>query len=165
MNRPRYAIYYAPPADSELGRLGAAWLGRDADEGCEIAQPAVTGIGAERLSELTAAPRRYGFHATLKAPFHLAPGASGDDLAEAVRSLARELPPVTIPRLHLSQISHFLALTPPDDAPELHALAACCVSRLDSFRASPSEEELARRRTADLSTRSCACSIVGAIPT
>jgi hypothetical protein len=34
---PRYAVYYAPPADSPLAALGAAWLGWDAEAGVEVA--------------------------------------------------------------------------------------------------------------------------------
>ena len=36
----------------------------------------------------TAAPRRYGFHATLKAPFHLAEGRSAPELEAALHGFA-----------------------------------------------------------------------------
>ena len=59
----RVAVYYAPEADDPLWRAGCEWLGRDPERGTALAQPVVAG-----LHENTEDPRRYGFHATLKAP-------------------------------------------------------------------------------------------------
>ncbi|TVQ39233.1 MAG: hypothetical protein EA356_01915, partial [Geminicoccaceae bacterium] len=70
----RQAIYFAPAPTTDLHRFASAWLGRDAYTGEVLSQPLVEGIRAERLHALTASPRRYGFHATLKAPFRLADG-------------------------------------------------------------------------------------------
>ncbi len=70
----RYAVYFAPDPASPLTRFGASWLGYDVASGAPVAQPAVAGIAAERLRAITAEPRRYGFHATLKPPFALAEG-------------------------------------------------------------------------------------------
>lgn len=151
MSVPRYAVYYAPPADSPLARLGAAWLGRDADRACRVEQPAVDGLSRDRLKRLTAAPRRYGFHATLKAPFELAPCVAVEDLTWALGSLAAKLAPVTLPGLRLSRIARFLALTLEADCPELQALAASCVSSLDPFRAALSDADLLKRRSSGLS--------------
>ena len=151
MNGPRYAIYYAPPADSALARLGAAWLGWDADSAERLEQPPVPGLRPARLARLTAAPRRYGFHATLKAPFHLAPCVSLDDLTWAVRGLAEALAPVTLSGLTVTRLSRFLALTPSAEAEALQSLAAACVRRLDPFRAALSDEDLMRRQKANLS--------------
>ena len=64
----RVALYWAPAVDDPLHRLGSAWLGRDAETGASIAQPSIPGLD---LPALTADPRRYGLHATLKPPFHL----------------------------------------------------------------------------------------------
>src|SRR5690554_5056560 len=65
----RYAIYYAPEPGSPLDRFGAAWLGRSAWTGEPVAQPAVEGLDPEQLAAMTAEPRLYGFHGTLKPPF------------------------------------------------------------------------------------------------
>src|SRR6218665_212844 len=51
------------------------------------------GVAAQDLYRLTAAPRRYGWHATLKAPFALAPGVDWITLHQAVRAAAHTPPP------------------------------------------------------------------------
>ena len=151
MTGPRYAIYYAPPAGSPLARLGAAWLGRDVDSAGRVARPDVPGLRPARVARLTAAPRRYGFHATLKAPFHLAPCVSLDDLTWALRGLAESLAPVDLPGLRITRLSRFLALTPCGESTALQDLAAACVSRLDPFRAALSDQDLQRRQRTPLS--------------
>jgi ribose 1,5-bisphosphokinase len=76
----RYALYFAPQPGSPWAEAGNGWLGRDAERGIDIAQAQVPRIPAVLLSQLTSGARRYGFHATLKAPFHLAPGFSEANL-------------------------------------------------------------------------------------
>jgi putative phosphonate metabolism protein len=147
---PRYAIYFAPAPDTALHRLGSQWLGRDCISGAELDQPAVPGIPAETLHEITADPRRYGFHATLKPPFNLKPGTDIDGLLEAVQSLARAYEPIET-RMVLRHLSGFLALMQGESRSEVRALAAAAVSELDGFRALPSEQELERRRDRGLS--------------
>ena len=55
--------------------------------------------------------------------------------------------------LALTRLGGFLALTPDGDQAPLADLAARIVRDLDSFRAPPSEAELARRRKPNLSAR------------
>lgn len=144
----RYAVYFAPAPGTALARFGAAWLGY---AGAAVAQSAVQAIGAERLRAITAEPRRYGFHATLKPPFFLADGSSPDALDEAVASLAQGVAAFAAPPLRLSRISGFLALTLSTPCPAMQELADRCVDALDRFRAPPSPAELDRRRRANLS--------------
>jgi hypothetical protein len=68
-------------------------LGRDALSGESLSGFAIPGTDAQGWRELTAEPRRYGFHATLKAPFRLAAGLSADELFQAVAALADTLQP------------------------------------------------------------------------
>jgi putative phosphonate metabolism protein len=149
----RYAIYFAPEPGSPLARLGAEWLGYDAAAGTTLPQPMLAEIDAERLRAITAEPRRYGFHATLKPPFVLTEGFTREQLDEAVATLARQEAAFETPPLQLSCISGFWALTLSAPCPPLHALADHCVSELDGFRAPPSAEELTRRRRARLTAR------------
>lgn len=149
----RYAVYFAPEPGSALARFGAAWLGHDVATGEAAAQPAVAEISAGRLHEITAEPRRYGFHATLKPPFALAENAASEGLADTVAALARRLPAFAAPPLVLSRISGFLALTLSAPCLDMQRLADLCVSEFDRFRAPPSEAELLRRRRANLSPR------------
>ena len=149
----RYAIYWAPPSADPLGRFGAEWLGRDAETNEGVAQPRVAGVSPDELARLTAEARRYGFHATLKPPFALAPGRSEDDLLAAVAAFTRRRAKVLLPGLALVSLDGFLALTPADRSPALEALAEDCVRAFETFRAPPSEAELARRRAAGLTLR------------
>ena len=65
----RVAVYYAPRPDDALFADAAAWLGRDPASGAPVPQPDIADI-----AEVTAEPRLYGFHATLKPPMRLAAG-------------------------------------------------------------------------------------------
>ena len=146
----RYAIYWAPQTVSPLARLGEAWLGRSA-EGASVAErPAVASVNAAAADAITAEPRRYGLHATLKPPFRLADGSSAAALAETLADFACGLAPVMAPPLQLKRIGRFLALVPGGPAPGLASLAAQCVAHFDGFRAPPEAEEIARRERAGL---------------
>jgi putative phosphonate metabolism protein len=143
----RVAVYYAPRPDDALSVAGAAWLGRDPTGDTRVPQPDVAGI-----VEVTAEPRLYGFHATLKPPMRLAEGCQWADVLEAARALADRTAAFDLPRLAVQDLHGFLALRETIPCAPLQALADVCVERLDSFRAPPSEAELARRRRAGLST-------------
>ncbi len=149
----RYAIYFSPAKHSPWWDFGAQWLGRDECDDKALAQPVLTQIGLTDLNSITAEPRRYGFHATLKAPFHLRDGFSVDDLAQRVQALASRLRPVSLGPLQLVTLGDFVALTPLTATEELATLAAACVVELDDLRAPLTAEELARRRIEQLSTR------------
>ena len=146
----RYAVYYVPPKGSALAHFGATWLGWDLDPGTPLPHPDLPGL-AVPIAEVTATPRRYGFHGTLKPPFRLADNDGGVALRSAVAALAARSPAILGPPLALSPIGRFLALMPSAPFPELDRLAAACVTELDAFRAPPSEAELSRRRAAGLS--------------
>lgn len=152
----RYALYFAPEDDDPLAMLGARWLGRDARTGDRLDRPALDGRDDAALEALTDAARRYGFHGTLKAPFALAEGRTARELEAAAETFAAEMRPFGIPRLAVTAIDPFLALTPPDACPELGRLAEECVRRFDGFRAPPPPEETARRRAHGLTARQIA---------
>jgi putative phosphonate metabolism protein len=148
-NHARYAVFWAPPAGSRLAALGAAWLGVDPETGREVAPLEVEGLPASRRA-LTRDARRYGFHATLKAPFRLAEGASAEVLDHAVAALAARQAPVEGPRLMVSDDMGFVSLQPAGPAPAVNALAAACVTELDLLRAPLSAAELSKRRRGGL---------------
>lgn len=143
----RYAVYYAPDPSTALHQLGSEWLGRDAFSGKTYVQPAPTD-----LAEITAGPRRYGFHATLKPPFALKEELSFLAFEVAVAALAETFTPFTI-ELALKQIDGFLALVPADPSFELDVVAAACVRDLDAFRRPAFSDELDRRRRVGLTPR------------
>jgi putative phosphonate metabolism protein len=142
----RVALYYAPLPDDPLTELSSAWLGRDPITNAPVPQPALPGI-----AEITAEPRSYGFHATLKPPMRLAAGTDWTGFIAAVRAAAAGIAPFELPPLAVADLRGFLALRETQSSPALEALADACVEQLDRFRDLPSEEELARRRRANLS--------------
>lgn len=146
----RYAIYFAPSPGSPLKQFGDAWLGRDPDRDGRVPQPVVHAIPPERLHEITAMPRHYGFHATLKAPFVPVPGLEADALLGDIEAFAARHHPIEV-RLKVAALGDFLALVPVTDVPALDRLAAGCVRDFDRFRAPLSPEDQARRNPEDLS--------------
>lgn len=150
---PRYAIYYAPAEGSPLDRFGRTWLGRDAASGDEVEPPELPGLGRARWREITAEPRRYGFHGTLKPPFALRDGRHRDALLAAVAAFAAGRETVPMAPLRLARLSGFLALIPSAPSAGLADLAAECVRAFDEFRAPAGEAELARRRRSGLDAR------------
>ena len=92
---PRYAIYFVPAPDSDIYRFGAAILGYDAFSGHPL--PFADGLTATFADwhDLTRDPRKYGFHATLKAPFSLASSVEEAEFVAACGdfcTLARDIP-------------------------------------------------------------------------
>ena len=146
----RYAIYYAPRAGDFADRA-AGWLGYSAERG-NVAHPEVAGLPLP-LGALTAAPRKYGFHGTIRPPFALAAGMGVDGLQAAVATLAAGLGAVSFARLRLERIGGFLALVPEGDQAALQALGAGVVAALDRFRAPLTEADMARRRPERLTAR------------
>lgn len=150
----RYAIYYAPPP-GPLARLGAAWLGWDAEAGHgETLPPGKNWPDLPRPPlEITARPRKYGFHGTLKPPFVLSEDRTVAGLHAALSALAPRLHRLRLDGLRITAIGPFLALVPEGDASPVDDLAATLLEALDGFRAPPEPAELARRRAAGLTER------------
>ena len=136
----RYAVYWAPERDHPLWAAGSAWLGRDAerpDHGFDRVADRGVDCGVDRYAR-TVAPRRYGFHATLKAPMHLGPEVDEDAFFAAVETLAATVEPFPMPTLHVATLQRFVALRPrvePAAGESLRVLADRCVTELDRFRA------------------------------
>jgi putative phosphonate metabolism protein len=141
----RVAVYYAPQPDDPLFAEAASWLGRDSESGAPSPQPDIPGI-----AEVTAEPRLYGFHATLKPPMRLKQGRQWFDVLDATTELANSRAPFDLPYLAVSDVHGFLAIRETEPCAPLQALADACVDRLDHLRAPLTEEEVARRRKARL---------------
>jgi putative phosphonate metabolism protein len=149
----RYAIYFAPEPQSGLWRLGSSVVGYDAATGCDVPSPAVAGLSGARWAALTEEPRRYGFHGTLKAPFHLAEGRTEQDLTVDLARLAVGLAPIVLPPLVVASIGRFVALVPSGPCAALSELAAEVVTGLEANRATLGEADRARRLKSPLSER------------
>lgn len=142
----RVALYFAPRPQSAWWQAGSRWLGRCAATGAVFDPPGVPGVSPDVLRELTAEPRRYGFHATLKPPFRLQHGLGLDDVLHAVDRLCDDTAPFTLPPLRAAMLGDFLALRPEGDNRRADEVAARCVTALQPLAAPLSDDDLARRR-------------------
>ncbi len=145
MSRPRYAVYYAPAADSALWCFGSSVLGYDALTGEDIAFAAPPGCDAAEWPALTSEPRRYGFHATLKAPFELADGRGEEQLRAFARNYAAGLESVSLAGLSVTALGSFVALVPSEPSESLQRFAFALVQAFEPFRAPMSDTDRARR--------------------
>lgn len=149
----RYAVYFAPAHGSQWWRFGAGWIGRDERDDADLPQPAPPGLDAAPLTALTAEPRRYGFHATLKAPFRLRQGTDEALLRTRLAGVAARLCPLPLGRMVPVWMDGFVALVPAQRDAALDALAARCVTELDDLRAPLRAPDLARRNPDALDDR------------
>lgn len=140
----RYAIYFTPDRTDKLTEAAARWLGRDAFGGDAMADDGDIGLTRAEIDRNTVSARRYGFHATLKAPFALAQVTTEDRLDRALAAHAASLDPVALD-LVLGQIDGFFALVPAGHNPTLHALADGVVRAFEPFRAALTPADIARR--------------------
>jgi putative phosphonate metabolism protein len=149
-NPPRYALYFVPAPGSDLDRFGADHLGYDAFGGHELPFPDGITQAVRDWRDLTQDPRKYGFHATLKAPFALASGKTEADLIAACEAFAATARPIPAITPVVNPISGFIAVVPAEHSAELNQLAADSVRDFDSFRAPLSAEDRARRNPSAL---------------
>ena len=156
MGSPRFAIYFVPAAASGLYRFGAAVLGYDCYSGEAVAHQRAGELSEADWAALTAEPRRYGFHATLKAPFRLRSEFTEDDLVAELRDLAAAI--TRFPRFDptVDLIAGFVAIVSQSRAAAVDRLAADCLTRFDRFRAPLTADEKARRTAAGLSAAQAA---------
>lgn len=152
-NWQRYAVFAVPKG--RFHAAGAAWLGWDCVAGVARAHPALPGLPIP-AADLTARPRNYGFHGTLRPPFRLAEGESLTTLKSALGDLAARAAPVEIADLDLITLGPFLAFAPARPDPALAALAAHLVTGLEPYRAPLNASELEKRRSARLTHRQAA---------
>jgi hypothetical protein len=98
------------------------------------------------LAELTAAPRRYGWHGTLVAPFRLADGVRADDLLVAVQRWARTRTGFNLP-VAATIMGDFVALRPASDEGDalMRGLATDALRTFAPLRAASTAAERERR--------------------
>jgi putative phosphonate metabolism protein len=143
----RAAIYFTPPAGAALTRAAALWLGRDAFVGDATREPDAD------LDPIVAEPARYGFHATMRAPFRIAEGFDLADVDERLARFAASRQVVKLPEMALRQLGPFFALVPAVPSEGLATLEGDVLEAFDALRAPLTEAEIARRRPDRLSDR------------
>jgi putative phosphonate metabolism protein len=152
---PRYAIYYAAAPGSVLDQFGASLLGYDAYGYGDLPFPDGVTQTIPDWRDLTQDPRKYGFHATLKAPMALAPDKTEAELVAACESFAGMPRPIPVIEPVVDSISGFIAVIPAEPSGDIERLAADCTRVFDSFRAPLTPEDRARRNPAKLTQRQC----------
>jgi putative phosphonate metabolism protein len=157
---PRFAIYYAPDANTALARFGSKMLGYDAFNGDDLAFPAdVVTQAADWQADwhdITADPRKYGFHATLKAPFPLADDMDEALLRESCAQFASIARPIPVIAPVVRSLDGFTAIVPATPSLVLNTLAQNCVEAFDGFRAPMTPADRARRKPERLTARQVA---------
>ncbi|PWT89175.1 MAG: phosphonate metabolism protein [Proteobacteria bacterium] len=156
MNDARFAVYFVPPSNSGLYELGASLLGYDCYSGEGRHRPADLRLEPQEWEGLTRAPRTYGFHATMKAPFRLQPTCTEAELTAAFHDFAvgMYVPPAINPVV--GELGRFIAILPAHPCPAVDQLAADCVTAFDRFRRPAPAAERERRMAAGLSARQIA---------
>jgi 2'-5' RNA ligase len=155
----RYAIYYVPAPESALWRFGSEVLGYDAYTCEAVAQWHPHGVSAKSWHAMTADPRLYGYHATLKAPFRLKEGSEEAQLVGSLEQFAARQTPVDLGKWIVKPIpsarpdNAFLALVPAAPPVELARLEEAVVKHFDALRAPLTEAEVAKRNPTRLSER------------
>lgn len=151
--RHRYAIYFVPDCVSSLGRYGRRILGGKGPDGAAGSRWQPAGIDPEEIADITAAPRRYGFHATLKAPFCLSDDYDEQDLIDEAARFCIGRAAIELPRLAVGTLSDFVALRPVEPVPAVDQFAAECVRHFDRFRARVPGTAAAHSRDSGLDPR------------
>jgi hypothetical protein len=149
---PRYAIYYTPPPFSRLASFASGVIGYDCFEAVETRFAKLAGIDPNVQKLMTVDPRRYGFHATIVAPFHLRK-YSEDELLVAASHFARTMLPAPIGHLTVEVLGDFIALVPVRANAELSQLVATCLEAFDAYRAPLSAADRERRLRTPLTPR------------
>lgn len=156
LGKPRYALYFAPDPASPLWGFGSGTIGYDAATGVSAPPVAPPGIGAIDWSAATEEPRRYGFHATLKAPFELHEDATEAALIAHLADFAANTAALPDIPLVTAALGAFIALVPEAPDAGLNDLAFRTVEAFEPFRAPISPADRARRLASPLTPRQIA---------
>lgn len=149
----RYALYFTPPEDHDLTRAANAWLGANAFSGKVLPQGDTGPLSAAYIANITSAPRRYGFHGTLRAPFYLAADKNERDLVAAVGSFSSSQMPFEMPALKIGRLGPFFALVPDGDTTQLNQFTGEVLKAFEPFRAPLTDADYQRRKPERLTER------------
>lgn len=149
----RYALYFAPNPASAIWRFGSRTIGYDAATSEAFPPAAPAGLAAIDWAEATADPRKYGFHATLKAPFVLLQEKSEAELIDAVELFARQTAPVPEFALEVRALGAFIALVPKAANAALQDFAFRVVRDFEPYRAPLSSADRVRRLASPFTER------------
>ncbi len=149
----RYALFFTLPEENLLYQMASAWLEYNAYTGLP---PRESILPCPDPSILRSTPAKYGFHATLKAPFRLKPGVTIDQLTDKIRLFCKTQQPFESEPLTIDRVGHRLALASKKQCPHMALLAEKCLRVFEPFRAELNEMEYRRRKPEKLSPRQLA---------
>lgn len=147
----RFALYASPAADDPMLAAMEQWFGRSAFG--RTVSPQAGPFSPPDHESLTQSRARYGFHATMVAPFVLADDKDENALKAGVAAFCSETAPVDVGALKVATFGRYLALAPVDQPQALTDLAQALVEHTQNLRAPLSDAEFERRNTPDLSPR------------
>ena len=125
----RAAIYFTPAKNDPLTVRAAEWLGRDAFDERIVRDP------DPKMDVLVSDPARYGFHATLKAPFRLDDDITLNELDRELAAFAQRTQAVSLGTLAVTRLDHFFALTVQAALPRLLQVEEAVRTTFEPFRA------------------------------
>lgn len=151
-NYKRVAIYFLPKKNSSLENFGKNLLGRDINKKKKISltrrQKYFINRGFtyfDELKDYCEQPAKYGFHATLKAPFRLKRNVKTKDFYDVISHIAAQHSRFKIKGLKIVYSKKFTFITSRKPNKLLINLENDLVKHLDTFRAELNKTEIKKR--------------------
>ena len=151
-NYKRVAIYFLPKKNSSLENFGKNLLGRDINKKKKISltrrQKYFINRGFtyfDELKDYCEQPAKYGFHATLKAPFRLKRNVKTKNFYDVISHIAVQHSRFKIKGLKIVYSKKFTFITSRKPNKSLINLENDLVKHLDTFRAELNKTEIKKR--------------------
>ena len=151
-NYKRVAIYFLPKKNSSLENFGKNLLGRDINKKKKISltrrQKYFINRGFtyfDELKDYCEEPAKYGFHATLKAPFRLKRNVKTKNFYDVISHIAAQHSRFKIKGLKIVYSKKFTFITSRKPNKLLINLENDLVKHLDTFRAELNKTEIKKR--------------------
>ena len=151
-NYKRVAIYFLPKKNSSLENFGKNLLGRDINKKKKISltrrQKYFISRGFtffDELKDYCEQPAKYGFHATLKAPFRLKRNVKTKNFYDVISHIAAQHSRFKIKGLKIVYSKKFTFITSRKPNKLLRNLENDLVKHLDTFRAELNKTEIKKR--------------------
>ena len=151
-NYKRVAIYFLPKKNSSLENFGKNLLGRDINKKKKISltrrQKYFINRGFtyfDELKDYCEQPAKYGFHATLKAPFRLKRNVKTKNFYDVISHIAAQHSRFKIKGLKIVYSKKFTFITSRKPNKLLINLENDLVKHLDTFRAELNKTEIKKR--------------------
>ncbi len=154
----RYAIYYAPPKESNLEEFGRYWFGWDPLNAKLINNKQrinyLNGFGIKNLKNIdknVLIAKKYGFHGTLIPPFRLNKNYSTNLLFKKTEDIAKKFKKFKFYKFKLKKINNFYAFAQNKKNNNINKLSNRLVRELFKFRSPLTKKEIDRRNPSKLS--------------